>query len=241
MYLQQTIARMLTNEQQQLNNVLPEVVYCAQHAVGPHMEEKYYQHVMIRNLQRMGYTNTVYEDVFTYTFRDMLGNPMKVGHGMNARTDIELPDLKAIFELKSTTSATTDKQIAQCRNYMNHRDDIDVGYIINFISKGDDAECYTQIDTLIKTPEWDIPTEVLQFATGYDNSNRKYIRLPKVESMKLVCLNDCVIKLDNKLKDKIEKEPSKKDNKKSAERMRQRKQAIKGSNQALSLVRQLFC
>ena len=116
------------------------------------MGEKFYQHILIANLKACGYKNVVYEDLFTYGFTDMYGNPIRVGHGMNARTDIELPDMNVLLELKASTKETKQENFAQCRNYLIHRPDVKVGVVINFISKETEkSKPYTQIDVMIKT------------------------------------------------------------------------------------------
>jgi hypothetical protein len=138
------------------------------------MTEKFYQHILIANLYACGYKNIIYEDVFTYNFTDMHGNPVRVGHGMNARTDVELLDLNVILELKSSSGPTKQENFAQCRNYLIHRPDVQVGIVINFISKEtNDSSPYTQIDVMMKTgnmitvkPGHDLP-EFYEFATKY--------------------------------------------------------------------------
>ena len=142
----------LTEQQTKLINQLAELCYWTQLKVGPHMGEKFYQHILIANLKACGYNNVVYEDLFTYGFTDMYGNPIRVGHGMNARTDIELPDMNVLLELKASTKETKQEHFAQCRNYLIHRTDIKVGIVINFISKETKkSNPYTQIDVMIKT------------------------------------------------------------------------------------------
>lgn len=142
----------LTEQQTKLINQLAELCYWTQLKVGPHMGEKFYQHILIANLKACGYKNVVYEDLFTYGFTDMYGNPIRVGHGMNARTDIELPDMNVLLELKASTKGTKQENFAQCRNYLIHRPDVNVGVVINFISKETEkSKPYTQIDVMIKT------------------------------------------------------------------------------------------
>jgi hypothetical protein len=142
----------LTEQQTTLINQLAELCYWTQLKVGPHMGEKFYQHILIANLKACGYKNVVYEDLFTYGFTDMYGNPTRVGHGMNARTDIELPDMNVLLELKASTKGTKQENFAQCRNYLIHRPDVNVGVVINFISKETEkSKPYTQIDVMIKT------------------------------------------------------------------------------------------
>jgi len=116
------------------------------------MAEKFYQHMLIANLKVCGYENTVYEEVFSYKFEDMNGNIIRIGHGMNARTDVELPDLKMLLELKSSNTLTKAEHIAQCRNYLIQRPDLTMGVVINFISKESVDSCpYVQMDVLVKT------------------------------------------------------------------------------------------
>ena len=164
----------LTEQQIKLINSLTEICYWTQLKVGPHMTEKFYQHILIANLYACGYKNIIYEDVFTYNFTDMHGNPVRVGHGMNARTDVELLDLNVLLELKSSSGPTKQENFAQCRNYLIHRPDVQVGIVINFISKEtNDSSPYTQIDVMMKTgnmitikPGHDLP-EFYEFATKY--------------------------------------------------------------------------
>jgi len=145
---------MLTAAQYKFLKQLPELCYDTQLKVGSHMDEKFYQHVLIANLRAIG-LNSVYEDVFTYHFTNIHGNLIRIGHGMNARTDIELCDLNMILELKKSNTATKAEHLSQCRNYLIHRHDITVGVVINFISKeSNDSGPYTQIDIMQKTGKW---------------------------------------------------------------------------------------
>jgi len=142
---------MLSAAQRNFLQELPELCYDTQLKVGSHMEEKFYQHVLIANLRAKG-IESVYEDVFTYQFTNIHGNLIRIGHGMNARTDIELCDLNMILELKKSNAATKAEHLSQCRNYLIHRDDITIGVVINFISKeSNDSGPYTQIDVMQKT------------------------------------------------------------------------------------------
>ena len=145
-------SKRMNKEQQQFIECLKETCYWTQLTVGPHMAEKFYQHMLIANLKISGYENIVYEDVFSYKFEDMKGNVIRVGHGMNARTDVELPDLKILLELKAGNTPTKSEHIAQCRNYLIHRTDLNMGIVINFISKETTDSCpYVQIDVISKT------------------------------------------------------------------------------------------
>jgi hypothetical protein len=142
---------MLSVQQRDFLKQLPELCYDTQLKVGSHMEEKFYQHVLIANLRAIG-VDSVYEDVFTYQFTNIHGNLIRIGHGMNARTDIELCNLGMILELKKSNAATKAEHFSQCRNYLIHRDDISIGVVINFISKeSNDSGPYTQIDVMQKT------------------------------------------------------------------------------------------
>jgi hypothetical protein len=139
----------MSEEQSKFIECLKDVCYWTQLTVGPHMAEKFYQHMLIANLKVCGYENTVYEDVFSYKFEDMTGRVIRIGHGMNARTDVELPDLQILLELKSSITGTKAEHIAQCRNYLINRTDLNMGIVVNFISK--DSCPYVQIDILVKT------------------------------------------------------------------------------------------
>lgn len=142
----------MSSEQSKFLECLKDVCYWTQLTVGPHMAEKFYQHMLIVNLKVCGYENTVYEDVFAYKFEDMNGKVVRIGHGMNARTDVELPDLNILLELKSSNAVTKAEHIAQCRNYLINRPDLNMGIVINFISKESVDSCpYVQIDVLVKT------------------------------------------------------------------------------------------
>ena len=178
---------MCTNEQVELIECLKETCYWTQLKVGPYMSEKFYQHMLIVNLKLCGYENLVYEDVFAYKFEDMNGKAIRIGNGMNARTDVEIPDVETILELKSSNTPTKPEHIAQCRNYMIHRPDVKMGIIINFISKEtQDSFPYTQIDVLIKTG--------LMVTVAGTFSLPQFKQFPTINTKLLPCLGDYVLR-----------------------------------------------
>ena len=58
-----------------------------------------------------------------------------IGNNQGARTDIELPQLNCIIEMKATNNITKEEVFWQLRNYLEQRDDRDWGIIVNFVSK----------------------------------------------------------------------------------------------------------
>ena len=169
---------------------LKETCYWTQLTVGPYMAEKFYQHMLIANLKVNGYENIVYEDVFSYKFEDMNGKVTRIGHGMNARTDVELPDLKVLLELKSSNAATKAEHIAQCRNYLIHRNDLHIGIVINFISKESAESCpYVQIDVIVKSGK------TIKIAdTNFELP--QFIQYPPLCTKLQPCLSEFVVKED---------------------------------------------
>ena len=66
------------------------------------------------------------------------GEQEQLGNGHFFRLDVEFvnPTLKGgILELKSTTTATNVKQEIQLRNYLNQREDLYWGMVVNYISE----------------------------------------------------------------------------------------------------------
>jgi hypothetical protein len=71
------------------------------------------------------------------------------------RTDIDLPDLKCILELKQSTSHIKDEHIWQLRNYLEQRPDYSSGIIINFINKFTSSTTPTiECKLLVKTENY---------------------------------------------------------------------------------------
>ena len=101
---------------------------------GPYHKEGLYQTLLIHELAKLGIPTTR-ERVFNMVFKDSEGKDVFVGDNQSLRTDIELPTLKGILELKSSGNSTKDENIWQLRNYLEQRDDMTWGIVINFISK----------------------------------------------------------------------------------------------------------
>lgn len=66
---------------------------------------------------------------------DSVGGHVTIGNGQSLRSDIELPKLGCILELKSTSHSIKDEYTWQLRNYLEQRSDCQWGVVINFISK----------------------------------------------------------------------------------------------------------
>ena len=180
----------LSDAEMKFIECLKDTCYWTQLTVGPYMAEKFYQHMLIANLNVSGYANIVYEDVFSYTFKDMQGKVIRIGHGMNARTDVELPDLKVLLELKSSNAPTKAEHIAQCRNYLIHRHDLNMGIVINFISKESSESCpYVQIDVIVKSGKT-IQIEGTSFELP------QFIQLSSINTKLQPCLSEYVVRED---------------------------------------------
>ena len=90
---------------------------------GPYHKEGLYQTLLIHELVKLGIPTTR-ERVFNMVFKDSEGKDVFVGDNQSLRTDIELPTLKGILELKSSGNSTKDENIWQLRNYLEQRDDM---------------------------------------------------------------------------------------------------------------------
>lgn len=115
---------------------------------GPFHKEGVYQTLLIEELKKLNIP-TIRERVFGMTFKDSEGKDVYIGDNHSLRTDIELPSLKGILELKVTSSKTKQEHIYQVKNYINQRDDMKWGAVINFINKFDkDNTPYVQCDII---------------------------------------------------------------------------------------------
>jgi len=101
---------------------------------GPFHKEGLYQSLLIHELTKKGFTTTR-ERVFNMVFKDSEGKNVYIGDNQSLRTDVELPELGGILELKSSGSSTKEENIWQLRNYLEQRKDCYWGIVINFISK----------------------------------------------------------------------------------------------------------
>ena len=101
---------------------------------GLYQKEGIYQDLLIRELNIIGHT-TIRERVFNCTFKDSIGSDIRIGNNQCFRSDIELPDIKGILELKASNSDASMENIWQLRNYLNQRPELRWGILINFISK----------------------------------------------------------------------------------------------------------
>ena len=118
---------------------------------GPFLKEGIYQDLLVHELRLKG-LDPSREMVFNYKFLDSNSNDIIIGNNQFLRSDIELPPLKGILELKSSGAATKDDNIWQLRNYLEQRSDRNWGLVINFISKfGARTSPHVQCDLLVKS------------------------------------------------------------------------------------------
>jgi hypothetical protein len=101
---------------------------------GPFLKEGVYQDLLCHELSLLGITISR-EYVFPYQMNDSRGQRVTIGNGQSLRSDIELPKLGGILELKSTSHSIKDEYIWQLRNYLEQRPECMWGIVINFISK----------------------------------------------------------------------------------------------------------
>lgn len=118
---------------------------------GPFLKEGVYQDILVYELQS-NHIKTARELVFPYQFIDCQNNPIFIGNCQSLRSDIELPNIKGILELKASSSAIKDENIWQLRNYLENRPDRNWGLVINFMSKfNQNSSSKVQVTLLIKT------------------------------------------------------------------------------------------
>ena len=124
---------------------------------GPYLKETIYQELLIHELNKQNIKATR-ENVIPYIFKDCDGNDVTIGNNHFMRTDIDLPDIKCILELKQSTSPIKDEHTWQLINYLEQRNDYYWGIIINFINKfGPSTSPTVQCKLLVKTEnfvEW---------------------------------------------------------------------------------------
>ena len=118
---------------------------------GPFLKETIYQEILIHELNKQD-IKTRRETVIPYIFNDCDGCKIQLGNNHFMRTDIDLPDIKCILELKQSTSPMKDEHTWQLRNYLEQRTDYYWGIIINFINKfGPSTTPIVQCKLLVKT------------------------------------------------------------------------------------------
>ena len=121
---------------------------------GPFLKETIYQELLIHELTKNN-IKAMRENVLPYVFKDCDGSNITIGNNHFMRTDIDLPDLKCILELKQSTSHIKDEHIWQLRNYLEQRPDYSSGIIINFINKFTSSTTPTiECKLLVKTENY---------------------------------------------------------------------------------------
>lgn len=117
---------------------LKEICEIIQHSAGLYHKEGLYQDMVIKYLRSWYNRDFEYlrETVFPWKFMNPDGtDKFIIGNNQGARTDIELPQLNCIIEMKATNNITKEEVFWQLRNYLEQRDDRDWGIIVNFVSK----------------------------------------------------------------------------------------------------------
>ena len=154
---------------------------------GPFHKEGIYQLLLIHELTKRKIV-AVKERSFNLSFKDSDGNNVYIGDNHTFRTDIELPEMGGILELKSSEGNTKENNIWQLRNYLEQRPDCHWGIVINFISKfGTRTSPKVQCD--------------LVFQVDKDVYERETVAAKEREtthtsSPKIVCVNsDCAAEL----------------------------------------------
>ena len=129
---------------------------------GPFLKEGIYQEILFHELNELQ-LQPLREVVFGSYFIDSKGEKIYIGSGHSLRTDIELLKKKCILELKSSGNDTKDENIWQLRNYLEQREDMEYGIVINFVSKfGKRAgnNPFVQYDLLVKTDKFITEREI---------------------------------------------------------------------------------
>ena len=103
---------------------------------GPYHKECVYQSLLIHELTKMKDTigPVIRERVLPLKFKDCDGQDIFVGDNQCMRTDIEIPKLAAILEIKASANKTKTEHRWQLLNYLRQQDDRHWGIVINFIN-----------------------------------------------------------------------------------------------------------
>ena len=139
---------------------------------GPFLKETIYQELLIHELNKNN-IKTTRENVIPYVFKDCDGIDVSIGNNHFMRTDIDLPDIRCILELKQSTSPIKDEHIWQLRNYLEQRTDYYWGIIINFVNKfGPSTRPTVQCKLLVKTENY----------VDLETSNERQIKIKKYKT-----------------------------------------------------------
>lgn len=153
---------------------ITEISYGILYRAGPYHKEGLYQTLLIHELAKRKF-KTIRERVLNMTFTDSDGDEVFIGDNQSLRTDIELPDLRGILELKSTNAATKEENIWQLKHYLHQRKDIQWGLLINFISKfGKNSYPHVQVDILYPITRSTINEQLVQFLPMNDFDYEKF-------------------------------------------------------------------
>ena len=140
---------------------------------GPFLKETIYQELLIHELNKQNIKATR-ENVIPYIFKDCNGMNVTIGNNHFMRTDIDLPNIRGILELKQTTSSIKDEHTWQLKNYLEQRPQYYWGIIINFISKfGPSTTPIVQCKLLVKTNNY----------SNLETSNKRQIKIRKYKTL----------------------------------------------------------
>ena len=144
----------LSSAEYEFIELLKNISYDTLFKLGNNSGEKSYQLLLEENIRIHNY-KVMKEDVFQAQYTDIQGNPVRLGHNTSFRTDLEIPSLKLLLELKQSSSGNTKEiHMTQLYNYMVHRCDIDIGAVVNFISKDKEHNNpFVEITVVKKTGE----------------------------------------------------------------------------------------
>ena len=127
--------------------------------LGPFHKEGIYQEMLQCDMKQQLNISSTREQVMAIRSVDGNGNPITLGNGQFLRTDIELLDTYKgiLLELKATHASIKEEQLHQLKNYLDQRDDLKSGMVINYNSsygKKDNSVPSVEMILLMKTDEF---------------------------------------------------------------------------------------
>ena len=139
-------------ETEAIRNVLMPLAQSVLASLGPGHCEGTYQAALVHNLCASGYTVGV-ETALPLYFTDCKGVRTQVGGNHSLRTDIMLPGMQCVVELKSTAKETQLSHCKQALRYMlNTTDAFQTFVVLNFISPADATTTPSvQMDVLVRS------------------------------------------------------------------------------------------
>ena len=137
------IAKLSLEKLHEFGNVVLNIAATGMTELGLYLNETIYQAKLCMDLQNISFMGEEIrckkEQVIPIKVMNIKnGEQEQLGNGHFFRLDVEFINsmLKGgILELKSTTTATNIKHEYQLRNYLNQREDLDWGMVVNYISE----------------------------------------------------------------------------------------------------------